>query len=784
MAGNGGDDSSLIGAAVRRKEDFRLIQGAGRYAGDGRLRDMAVMAVLRSPYARARIRGVDTVAAGGAPGVFAVLSGAELNAMCQSQLPLAGVREYMNAVSRWPMAADAVRYEGEPVAVVAAADAYAARDALELVAVDYEPLPAVIDLERALDADAPLVHEDLGTNLCVEGSRSVGDPAAAFAAADGVISLRLVEPRLAPNPLEPRAVTAAYDRGVGELTLWLSTQAPHTERRAVAGVLGLAESRVRVLSRDVGGGFGAKIDTYPETIIAAALAMRLNRPVQWVEERQEEFTSTIHGRGEIQYVEAAYRKDGVLLALRTRYYTDLGAYCFGGTHAVAETLTPSGGAGAYTVAHLEWSVYGVYTNKMSVGPYRGYGQHATAYAAERVMDSIAARLGLDPAEVRRRNLIPAGAFPYRTPTGRVHDSGDYHRGLEMALELAGYDELRAEQARRRARGQLMGLGIATTVDASGFGPAGALSVRPGYETATVRVDAGGRVTVYTGASPHGQGHETTFAQIAADALALPLAEVDVVYGDTALIAQGAGTRASRSIVVGGSAVAAASGQVREKALRLAAARLRTEPQYVELRRGGFYAEDIPDRYVTWREVAEMSSGPQPLPEGLERGLEASVFWEPESYTFPYSANVAVVMVDPDNGAVRLTGFYSVNDFGVIVNPLIVDGQIHGGLAQGIGAALLEEAVWDESGPLLSGSLMDYALPLAKHLPDFTIGRLATPSPLNPLGAKGMGETPTIAAVPAVVNAVADALAPLGAAPPDIPLKPERVWRAIRGAGLG
>lgn len=781
MAGNG-DDSRLIGAAVRRKEDFRLIQGAGRFAGDGRLRDMAVMAVLRSPYACARIRGVDTAAAGGAPGVFAALSGAELNAMCQSQLPLAGVREYMNAVSRCPMADDAVRYEGEPVAVVVAADGYAARDALELVAVDYEPLPAVIDPERALDDDAPLVHEDLGTNLCVEGSRSIGDPAGAFAAADGVISLRLVEPRLVPNPMEPRAVTAAYDRGVGELTLWLSTQAPHTERRAIAGVLGLAESRVRVLSRDVGGGFGAKIDTYPETIIAAALAMRLNRPVQWVEERQEEFTSTIHGRGEIQYVEAAYRKDGALLALRTRFYTDLGAYCFGGTHAVAETLTPSGGAGAYTVANLEWSVYGVYTNKMSVGPYRGYGQHATAYAAERVMDSIAARLGLDPAEVRRRNLIPAGAFPYRTPTGRVHDGGDYQRGLEMALELAGYDGLRAEQARRRERGQLMGLGIATTVDASGFGPAGALSVRPGYETATVRVDAGGRVTVYTGASPHGQGHETTFAQIAADALARPLAEVDVVYGDTALIAQGAGTRASRSIVVGGSAVATASGQVREKAIRLAAARLRTEPQYVELRRGGFYAEDIPDRYVTWREVAEMSSGPQPLPEGLERGLEASVFWEPESYTFPYSANVAVVMVDPDNGAVQLTGFYSVNDFGVLINPLIVDGQIHGGLAQGIGAALLEEAVWDESGPLLSGSLMDYAMPLAKHLPDFTIRMLPTPSPLNPLGAKGMGETPTIAAVPAVVNAVADALAPLGVAPPDIPLKPERVWRAIRGAG--
>ena len=781
IIGGGETGGKLIGAAVRRKEDFRLIQGAGRYAADAQPRDLAYMAVLRSPHAHANIRSIETAAARNAPGVLTVMDGAEFNALCRAPLPLAGVREYMQAESRWPMADGIARYEGEPVAVVAATNPYAARDALELLEVDYQPRPAVIDLEQALNDDAPLVHPDLGTNLCVGGARSVGDPDGAFAAAAGVVSLRLTEPRLAPNALEPRAVTAAYDRGVGELTLWLSTQAPHMERRAVADVLGLAESRVRVLSRDVGGGFGAKIDTYPETIIAAALSLRLNRPVQWVADRQEEFTSTIHGRGEIQYIDAAYRDDGALSAMRLRFYTDLGAYCFGGTHAVAETLTPSGAAGAYTVANLEWAVYGVYTNKMSVGPYRGYGQHATAYAVERVMDSIAGRLGLDPAEVRRRNLIPAAAFPYRTPTGRVHDSGDYHRGLELVLELAGYPELRQRQAELRRGGQWIGIGIATTVDASGFGPAGALSVRPGYETSTVQVDPAGRATVYTGSSPHGQGHETTFAQIAADALAMPLEDVSVVYGDTALIAQGAGTRASRSIVVGGSAVATASRQVREKALTLAAALLRTDPQHVELRRGGFYAEDIPDRSVTWREVAALSSGPQPVPEGIERGLAASVYWEPDSYTFPYSANVAVVRVDPDNGAVRLTGFYSVNDFGVVINPMVVDGQIHGGLAQGIGAALLEETVWDDHGPLLSGSLMDYAMPLAKHLPDFTTRLLATPSPLNPLGAKGMGETPTIAAVPAVVNAVADALAPLRIAPPDIPLTAERVWRAIRSA---
>ena len=778
-SGNG-DTGKLVGASVRRKEDYRLIQGEGRYSGDILPSDAAVMLVLRSPHAHARINSVDAEAARDLPGVVAVVTGAEFNATCAAQLPIAGVLDHMKVVSRWPMAADFAKYEGEPVAVVVASDAYIARDALELIEVDYAPLPAVVDCERGLEDGAPLVHEELGTNLCVTSSRTVGDPDSAFAHADGVLSLRVVEPRLVPNAMEPRAVTASYERGVDEVTLWISTQGPHLERKAVAGVLGIAENKFRVLSRDVGGGFGAKIDTYPETVIAAAMAIRLNRPVRWDGLREEEFTSTIHGRGEVQYVEAAYSNDGKLLALRTQYYTDLGAYSFGGTHGVAETLTPSGAAGAYTVEHLHWEIFGVYTNKMTVGPYRGYGQHATAYAAERVMDGIGGALGLDPAEVRRRNLIPTGAFPYRTPTGRLHDSGDYVRGLERVLELSDYAGLRDQQAEMRESGLLLGIGIATTVDASGFGPAGSFSVRPGYETSIVRVDQSGSVTIYTGASPHGQGHETTFAQIAADELAVPLEDVSVIYGDTHLIASGTGTRASRSIVVGGSAVVTASRQIKERALRLAASLLRTQPEFVELRRGGFFAEDIPDRYVTWRDVAAFSYGPQPMPEGTDRGLEASVFWEPDSYTFPFTANVAVVRVDPDNGAVQLVGFYSVNDFGIIVNPLVVHGQVHGGLAQGIGAALMEEAIWDDSGPLLTGSFMDYAMPLAKHLPDFTVEFMETPSPYNPLGVKGMGETPTIAAVPAVVNAVADALSQSGNFQLDIPLKPERIWRAVKG----
>ncbi len=775
------EGTRMVGASVRRKEDQRLIQGLGVYTGDVPMPNALTMAVLRSPHAHARITTVDTAAAQQLPGVAAVYAGAEVNAMCRGEFRLSGVRDHMKPVSRWAMAVDTVKYEGEPVVVVLARDQYVAQDALDLVSVEYRPLPAVVDLERALDPDSPLVHEELGTNECGQSSRTSGDPNSAFAEANGVVSLRVTEPRLVPNAMEPRAVLASYQPGLQELTLWISTQAPHMERGFVAHTLGFPENRLRVISKDVGGGFGAKIDTYPETVIAAALAIEVGRPIRWTEDRQEEFTSTIHGRGEVQYVEGAYTNEGILTALRFRFYTDLGAYCFGGTHAVAETLTPSGSTGAYQVSHLEWTAHGVYTNKMSVGPYRGYGQHATAYVVELVMDRIAVALSLDPAEVRRRNLIPQGLFPYRTPTGREHDSGEYQTALDRALELADYAKLREEQRSGREEGTLLGIGLATTVDASGFGPSGAFSVRPGFETATVRVDATGRATVITGSSPHGQGHETTFAQIASDQLSIPLEEIDVVYGDTALISQGTGTRASRSVVVGGTAVVQASRQVKEKATLLAASMLRTEPEHVGLEGGRFFAEDIPDRYVTWPDIASLAFGAQSVPEGVERGLEANVFWEPAGYTFPFSANVAIVRVDSDNGVVTLTDFISVDDFGTVVNPMVVDGQVHGGLAQGIGAALWEEAVWDQDGQLLTGSFMDYAMPLANRLPDFTVEQMGTPSPHNPLGTKGMGESPTIAAVPAVVNAVVDALSHLGVTHLDIPLTAERVWRAVREA---
>ena len=462
------------------------------------------------------------------------------------------------------------------MAAVAATSREAARDALELVQVDWEPLPSVVDIEKAVQAGSPLVHEDLGTNVCVESSRVCGDPDRAFREASGVVSLRLEQPRMVPNAMETRAVVASYERGSGNLTLWISSQGAHRERDALAEVLDFPENKMRVIAPDVGGGFGAKIDLYPETIIATLLSMQLAQPVKWIQDRQEDFISTSHGRGEVQYVEAAYQSDGTLTGLRIRYYTDLGAYCNGGSHNVVQNLGTSGPQGTYRVSDIGWTSYGVYTNKVPIGPYRGYGQHATAYFVERVMDLIARELSMDPADVRRKNFIPKEAFPYRSPTGQEYDSGDYEAALDRALEIADYDNLREEQVRLRGGPILMGIGIATCVDASGFGPTRGISARPGYESAIVRMDPAGKATVLTGSSPHGEGMETTFAQIVADELELPFEDIEVLHGDTAITPYGLGTRASRSLVVGGTAAIMASRKVKEKATQVAAALLQID----------------------------------------------------------------------------------------------------------------------------------------------------------------------------------------------------------------
>ncbi|MEK7814630.1 MAG: molybdopterin cofactor-binding domain-containing protein, partial [Chloroflexota bacterium] len=565
------------------------------------------------------------------------------------------------------------------------------------------------------------------------------------------------------------------------MTLWVGTQGPHIERTMVARVLGFPENKLRVVAIDVGGGFGCKINTYPESILAALFAIQLARPVKWVEGRQEHFISTSHGRGQVQYVEAAYKKDGTLLGMRLRIYADLGAYCQVLSHAIP-TLTPSMAPGVYRVQNFAWTTYGVYTNKVPYDAYRGAGRPEGAYIIERVMDLIARKLDLDPVEVRRRNFIPKDAFPYQTPTGLEYDSGDYEAALNKALQIAGYDRLRLEQRRLRQQGELMGIGVTTTTEVCGFGPANSLGGLGGFESAVVRVDPMGKITVLTGASPHGQGEETSFAQIVADTLSVPFDDVEVVHGDTAVVPRGVGTFGSRSLAVGGTAVIRASQGVKEKATQIAAALLKIDPQHVVLEGGTFFVEDIPGRRVTWADVGSEAYDGRNLPPQLERGLEATSFWEPPGLTFPFSAHVAVVHIDRDTGQVRLTRYISVDDCGTVINPMLVEGQVHGGLAQGIGQALFEEAVWDDNGQLVTGTFMDYAMPLAEDFPSFTLDRTVTTTPHNPLGAKGIGEMATVAATPTIVSAVVDALAHLGVTHIDIPIKPEKVWRILQEKG--
>ena len=567
--------SKLVGAPVKRKEDPRLVTGGGKYTDDVQFKGLAYMGVLRSSHAHARIRRIDTARLSEHPDVLDVLTGEEVKERCKVPFPLLGVREGMRTKSRFPMAATTAKYVGEPVAAVVATSRASAKDALELIAVEYEPLPVVVDLEEAAGDSSPLVHEDLGTNLCVDSSGRSGDPDAAFREADGVVSLRLAEPRVVVNPMEPRAVVASYARSSNNLTLWDTTQAPHLERADVAQVLGIPDNKVRVIAIDVGGGFGCKHPTYSETYIAAILSMRLGRPVKWVEERQENFTSTDHGRGQIQYVEMAYKKDGTLLGMRVRFYTDLGAYCHSCSHASAGLTTPSVATGMYNIRNLSWTTYGVFTNKVSRGPYRGYGKAEPTYMLERVVDLVSRELGMDPAEVRRKNYIPTGEFPYVSAMGLEYDSGNYEAALDKALEIADYAGLKKEQKRLRDGGTLMGIGIASNVELSSFGPSDAnLASFPGFESATVRVDPSGKVTILTGSSPHGQGHETAYAQIAADELGVPFGEIEVVWGDTAITPVGGmGTGATRSLVVGGTAIIKAGERVKEKAAQIAAALL-------------------------------------------------------------------------------------------------------------------------------------------------------------------------------------------------------------------
>jgi carbon-monoxide dehydrogenase large subunit len=768
-----------VGRPVPRVEDARLVRGLGRYVDDLTLPGMLYLGFVRSPHAHARIRGIETARARTAPGVVAVVTADDLGGAigpvpCAAQIP------DMRPAPRPVLAADRVRFVGEAVAAVVASDRYALRDALELVEVDYEPLPAVVELEKALRRGAPRVHEQHPDNIAYRWQLEGGDLKDAFRRAERVVRHRMTNQRLIPMAMEPRAVLADYQPGEDRLTVWSSTQIPHLLRTQLAAMLRLPETRLRVVAPEVGGGFGSKLNVYPEEALAAYLARQLCRPVKWTETRRENFLATIHGRDQICEMEFAIGRDGTVLGLRARLWADLGAY-YQLLTPLIPTLTGLMIAGCYRIPAVRVDLTGVFTNKMSTDAYRGAGRPEATYFIERAMDYVAAELGEDPAEFRRRHFPRPEEFPYATATGLVYDTGNYAAPFELALKKVGYARLRQQQRQARRQGRLLGIGLSSYVEICALGPSSAMPAG-GWESATVRIEPSGKVRVLTGSSPHGQGEETSFAQIVADQFGLPLEDVSVVHGDTDQIPYGIGTFGSRTLAVGGTAIYRCCERLREKLARIAAQMVGEEdPRRMVFRDGKIYSARDRRRAVSFTAAVAEAYVARKLPAGLEPGLEATHFYEPSNFTFPFGTHVAVVEVDAETGRVELLRYVAVDDCGRVINPLLVDGQVVGGIVQSLGQVFLEEAVYDEQGQLLTGELTDYALPRAADVPRIETYRTETPTPVNPLGAKGVGEAGTIGATPALVNAVVDALAPLGVRHLDMPLKPERVWRALTAA---
>jgi carbon-monoxide dehydrogenase large subunit len=743
----------------------RLVRGNGRYTSDVRRADPVCLHMVRSTHAHATIRAIDRGDALQKPGIIAVLVATDLPDV--GPFPSVRVTPDMVAPVSTAVATGTVHHVGEIVAVVVAESPAAASDAAALVRVDYDPLPAIVDTMGALAVAAPLAFPDLGTNEAFRQVRSHGDVAGAFAAADAVVRLTQPSSRIAGVPMEPRAALAEWDDGTGTLTLWAGVQAPFRARATLATMLDLPETAIRVIAPDVGGGFGVKGGLYAEEVLTAALARRLGRPARWVGTRGDDLQMTQHAREQVQHLEAAFRADGALLGLRLSVAVNLGA---GARGAGAAGRTVQCLTGCYQVGAVATEMIGVYTNTVPTGAYRGAGRPEAALAIERVMDEGAAALGLDPVTIRRRNFVRPEDFPYRAPTGILLDSGDYDRGLDECLRLFDYDTARREQADRRRRGDIVGIGLATYLELTSGG----------WESGAVRVLASGRVEVLTGSTEQGQGHATTWAQIVGTALGVPADWVTVRHGDTALLANGVGSFGSRSTVVGGSAVVLAAEDIRRKMLLIAAGRLEVAVADLDWEDGAAVVRGAPGRRLTFREIASLAyAGPPP---GVEPGLEATRYFSASSEAYTSGAYACLVRIDRDTGELAIERFVAVDDCGRVVNEALVDGQIIGGVAQGLGQALCEQVVFDDDGQLLTGSLMDYALPRAAGMPPLTLGRVVTPSPTNPLGAKGIGEAGTIGAPPAVVNAAVDALRPFGVTHLTMPLTAERLWRAMRTPG--
>ena len=779
-------EERLFGKAIKRREDPRFITGRGQYVDDVKLPGMTYAAFVRSPHPHARIKKVDAAAAKKLPGVLAVYTGVEMQV---GGLPCGWMLPDIRVPVRPVLAQGKVRYVGEPVAIVVAETPFAAKDGAEAVRVQYEALPGVADGKKAHAPGAPQLFDEIATNQCFHWT--IGDKAAAdaaFASAATVVSQPLVNQRLIPNAIEPRACVASFAPATGDLTLWVTSQNPHVHRLLMAAfVLAIPETKMRVISPDVGGGFGSKIFVYNEEVAVSWAAKTLGRPVKWTAERRESFLNDAHGRDHVTEAEMAFDREGKITGLRVKTHANLGAYLSTFAPLIPSYLYGPLLSGVYKIPAIFCEVWGMLTNTAPVDAYRGAGRPEATYLLERIVDRAARQLRLDPAELRRRNFIPpfTDGTPYQTPVAFAYDSGDYEPALRRALELAGYEQARREQAAGRQKGRHLGIGLSTYIEACGPAPsavAGSLGAGAGlWESGQVRVHPAGSVTVYTGSHSHGQGHETTFAQVVADQLGIPMEQVEVVHGDTAQIPFGMGTYGSRSACVGGSAIVRCLDKIKEKGRRIAAHLLEASEQDLDFKDGAWSVRGSPDRKKAWGEVALMAYLAHNIPQGMEPGLEATSFYDPVNFTFPFGAHVAIVEVDVETGAVKLLKYVAVDDVGRVINPMIVDGMVHGGIAQGVGQALWEHGVYADDGQLLSATMLDYAMPKADGLPSYTTDRTVTPSPINPLGVKGAGETGTIASTPAVANAVIDALAPFGVAHLDLPLTPQKIWKAVAAA---
>ena len=779
-----------IGVAVRRKEDYRFVRGAGTYTDDIRHVGEAFAHILRSQHAHAKVVSIDTEAAAACDGVVAVYTSADMASVggipCGWQVTGKDGNP-MNEPKHPVLAEGKVRHVGDPVAVVVAESQAQARDASEVIDVEYELLDAVVDMSAAISNGSATVHDDVGTNLCFDwalGDKEAVD--AAFEQAHHVAKLSLVNNRLIPNAIEPRCAIGEYDQGTGNYTLHTTSQNPHVIRLLMgAFVLGLPEHKLRVHAPDVGGGFGSKIFNYAEEIIVTWCAGQLNRPVKWISDRSEAFMSDAHGRDHVTNVELALDENGKFLALREHTLANMGAYLSTFAPCVPTYLHGTLLAGQYATPVIFCEVKAVFTNTVPVDAYRGAGRPEATYLLERIVQVAADDMGIDAAEIRRRNFIQPDQFPYQTPVALIYDTGNYEASLDKALETADYAGFEDRKQESASAGKLRGIGIASYIEACGIAPSnvvGSLGARAGlYEAATIRVNPTGSVSVLTGSHSHGQGHETTFAQVVSEKLGIDFDSIDIVHGDTNKIPFGMGTYGSRSIAVGGAAIVKAIDKIVAKGKKIAAHLLETSESDIEFENGQFVVPGT-DKAKAFGEIALTAYVPHQYPlEDLEPGLEETAFYDPKNFTFPAGTYVCEVEVDPETGVVDIQNFHATDDFGVVINPMIVEGQVHGGLVQGIGQAMLEGCSYDENGQLLSGSYMDYTMPRATDVPSFSVDTTVTVCEHNPLGVKGCGEAGAIGSPPALINAILNALSDVGVSHLDMPATPQRVWQAIRDA---